>query len=92
MPKGMSCHKAIVVITGRAHCFHDNIYTYIYIYICVCVYVVLHFIYIYILYIYYIVHIYSIYIIHIHILWTTEFNQQIDNIGTFPGGPLYVNF
>ena len=22
----MSCHKAIVVITGRAHCFHDNIY------------------------------------------------------------------
>ena len=19
------CHKAIVVITGRAHCFHDNI-------------------------------------------------------------------
>ena len=23
---GMSCHKAIVVITGRAHCFHDNIH------------------------------------------------------------------
>ena len=23
----MSCHKAIVVITGRAHCFHDYIYT-----------------------------------------------------------------
>ena len=22
----MSCHKAIVVITGRTHCFHDNIY------------------------------------------------------------------
>ena len=22
----MSCHKAIVVITGRAHCFHDYIY------------------------------------------------------------------
>ena len=22
----MSCHKAIVVITGRAHCFHDHIY------------------------------------------------------------------
>ena len=20
------CHKAIVVITGRAHCFHDYIY------------------------------------------------------------------
>ena len=26
MPKCMSCHKAIVVITGRAHCFHDYIY------------------------------------------------------------------
>ena len=25
-PKCMSCHKAIVVITGRAHCFHDYIY------------------------------------------------------------------
>ena len=23
VPKCMSCHKAIVVITGRAHCFHD---------------------------------------------------------------------
>ena len=22
----MSCHKAIVVITERAHCFHDKIY------------------------------------------------------------------
>ena len=26
VPKYMSCHKAIVVITGRAHCFHDCIY------------------------------------------------------------------
>ena len=26
VPKCMSCHKAIMVITGRAHCFHDNIY------------------------------------------------------------------
>ena len=26
MPKCMSCHKAIVVINGRAHCFHDFIY------------------------------------------------------------------
>ena len=26
VPKWMSCHKAIVVITGRAHCFHDFIY------------------------------------------------------------------
>ena len=25
-PSCMSCHKAIVVITGRAHCFHDCIY------------------------------------------------------------------
>ena len=31
VPKCMSCHKAIVVITGRAHCFHDYIYIYIYI-------------------------------------------------------------
>ena len=33
VPKCMSCHKAIVVITGRAHCFLDCIYIYIYIYI-----------------------------------------------------------
>ena len=26
VPKCMSCHKAIVVMTGRAHCFHDYIY------------------------------------------------------------------
>ena len=26
VPKCMSSHKAIVVITGRAHCFHDYIY------------------------------------------------------------------
>ena len=26
VPKCMSCHKAIVVVTGRAHCFHDYIY------------------------------------------------------------------
>ena len=24
--KWMSCHKAIVVITEKAHCFHDCIY------------------------------------------------------------------
>ena len=29
VPKCMSCHKAIVVITRRAHCFHDCIYIYI---------------------------------------------------------------
>ena len=26
VPKCISCHKAIVVITGRAHCFHECIY------------------------------------------------------------------
>ena len=26
VPKCMSCHKAIVLITGRAHCFHDYMY------------------------------------------------------------------
>ena len=26
MFKCMGCHKAIVVMTGRAHCFHDCIY------------------------------------------------------------------
>ena len=26
VPKCMSCHKANMVITGRAHCFHDYIY------------------------------------------------------------------
>ena len=44
----MSCHKAIVVITGRAHCFHDYIYIYVCIYyMCVCVYIYMY-IYIYI--------------------------------------------
>ena len=28
VPKCMSCHKAIVVITGREHYFHDYIYIY----------------------------------------------------------------
>ena len=38
VPKCMSCHKAIVVITGRAHCFHDCIYKYmIYISYVICV-------------------------------------------------------
>ena len=30
MMYGLSCHKAIVVITRRAHCFHDNIYIYMF--------------------------------------------------------------
>ena len=38
MPKCMSCHKAIVVITGRVH-FHENIYIYIYIYIYMYMYI-----------------------------------------------------
>ena len=33
VPRCMSYHKAIVVITGKAHCLHDNIYVYTYIYI-----------------------------------------------------------
>ena len=33
LPKCFSWHKAIEVITGRTHCFHDCIYIYIYIYI-----------------------------------------------------------
>ena len=62
VPKCMSCHKAIVVITGRAHCFHDYIYIYIYIFIYIYIYI-----YIYIniyIYIYtYILHLYlSIYL------------------------------
>ena len=39
VPKCMSCHKAIVVITGRAHCFHDYIYIYIYMYIYIYIYI-----------------------------------------------------
>ena len=26
VPKCMSCHKAIAVITGKVHCFHNYIY------------------------------------------------------------------
>ena len=37
VPKCMSCHKVIVVITRRAHCFNDCIYIYIYTYIYVCI-------------------------------------------------------
>ena len=29
VPKFMNCHKTIVVITKRAHCFHDCIYIFI---------------------------------------------------------------
>ena len=68
--KSMSCHKAIVVITGRAHCcHHDCIYIYIYIciyirmytvvYICKNIYIDMY-IYIYTLYIYMYIYIYII--------------------------------
>ena len=55
----MSCHKAIVEIIGRAHCFHDSIYMHIYIYICI-----------YNIYSIYIC-IYNIYSIYIYIYITT---------------------
>ena len=38
-PKCMSCRKAIVVITGRAHRFHDSMYIYIYIYRYIYIYI-----------------------------------------------------
>ena len=42
MSKCMSCHKAIVMITHRAHCIHDYIYvTYVHMYIYV-VYIYAH--------------------------------------------------
>ena len=37
VPKCMSCHKAIVVITGRAHCFYDYVYIYMYVCMYVCI-------------------------------------------------------
>ena len=58
VPKYMSCHKVLVVITGRAHCFHDCIYIYIYTYIYyICtthihIYIYIHTYILYILYIY----------------------------------------
>ena len=39
VPKGMSCHKAFVVVTRKAHCFHDNIYIYIYVDIYIYIYI-----------------------------------------------------
>ena len=43
----MGCHKAIVVITGSAHCFHDYDYIYIILYIYYIIYIYI-FIYIFI--------------------------------------------
>ena len=44
VPKSINCHKAIVVITRRASCFHHYRYIYIYIYIYItyiCIYLYL---------------------------------------------------
>ena len=51
-PKCMGCRKGIVVITGRAHRFHDSVCVYVCMYIYVYIYIYI-FIYIYIyIYIY----------------------------------------
>ena len=42
VPKCTSCHKAIVVITGSSHCFHDNIYIIIYKYVYIYIYIYIH--------------------------------------------------
>ena len=39
VPKCMSCHKSIVVMIGRAHCFHDCMYIYN---ICINIYIYMH--------------------------------------------------
>ena len=56
VPKCISFHKAIVVITESTYCFHDNIiYIYIYIYVVYILYIYINiyiYIYIYIIYIY----------------------------------------
>ena len=36
VPKCISCHKATVVIIGRAHSFHDNIYIMLILLSCLC--------------------------------------------------------
>ena len=75
VPKCMSCHKATVAITGRAHYFRDCIYmccgslmtTYIYIYIYIYIFIYIYIIYIifniynkYLLYIIYDIYVYAI--------------------------------
>ena len=58
--KCVNCHKAIEVITGRAHCFHNCIYLYIFISISIYIYIYISistYIYIYIIYIYIYIHI-----------------------------------
>ena len=45
-PNCISCHKAIVVITGRTYYFHD-LQIYIYIYVCMYIYIYIY-VYIYI--------------------------------------------
>ena len=72
VPKCMRCHKAIVVITRRAHGFHDYIYTYIYIYpyiiyIYTSFFIHMYYWYTYIYYIYSYLYIYFMYILYIYI-------------------------
>ena len=73
VPKCMRCHKAIVVITRRAHGFHDYIYTYIYIrYIVIHIYILcIFYIYIY-MYIYIYICIYKMYYVRLKITGTNK--------------------
>ena len=36
VPKCITCYKAILVITGRVHCFHNYTCKYMYVYMYVC--------------------------------------------------------
>ena len=81
VPKCMSCHKAIVVINGKAHCFHDNIYIMILCSSCFCeiwalcvpwitydhLYIIWYMYNIYMIYIHTYICIYIYIYIHIHI-------------------------
>ena len=65
VPKCMSCHKAIVVITGMRfeHCVcRDHLRVCMDVYIYIYIYIVYIYIYIYIVYIYIYIYIYSVYI------------------------------
>ena len=69
VPKSMSCHKAIVVMTRMPHYFHECVYIYIYIYIYICAYMYIIYIYIYkYIYIYIYIFLFIIYA-YIHILY-----------------------
>ena len=66
----MSCHKAIVVIAGSTHCFHEHIYIYIHTFIYVQTHtysnIVYYIYYIHIIYIYIYIYIYIHYIYYIY--------------------------